>query len=153
METTDSATPKSWAMLHAKCPRCRRGNMFEGGMYSFGSNKINILCPHCHMTFEIEPGYFYAAMYVSYALNIMEVGFFCLVTYLITHNTVSPWLYLSTILTGCILVSPVNFRYSRVVLLYWLSPKIHYHPELDKAEINSNEEKTVNSFNNLKIVK
>lgn len=153
MGVTDSKTLKSWAMLHAKCPRCRRGNMFEGGMYSFGSNRININCPHCHMTFEIEPGYFYAAMYVSYALNIMEVGFFCLATYLITHNADSPWLYVCTIISGCILITPFNFRYSRVFLLYWLSPKVHYHPELDRPDLQNTKEKTVNVYSNLKIIK
>ena len=36
-------TPKSWAMLHGKCPRCRRGNMFNDGPYSFGSkNKYQL---------------------------------------------------------------------------------------------------------------
>jgi uncharacterized protein (DUF983 family) len=124
-------TPKSWAMLHAKCPRCRRGNMFNGSLYSFKSNRINVNCPHCGMVFEIEPGYFYAAMYVSYALNIMEAGFLWTAAYQITHNTTSPWLYISVILGGCFLLSPLNFRYSRVFLLYWLSPKVHYHPHLD----------------------
>ena len=46
--------------------------MFSGGMYNFGSNKIHEHCPHCNLHFEIEPGYFYAAMYVSYALNVAE---------------------------------------------------------------------------------
>ena len=131
-------TPKSWAMLHAKCPRCRRGNMFQGGMYSFGTNKINDYCPHCGMRFEIEPGYFYAAMYVSYALNVMYAGIFWTATYQLTHNTDSPWLYISIILGGCFLMSPLTFRYSRVFLLYWLSPKVHYHPDLDTDDKPTN---------------
>jgi uncharacterized protein (DUF983 family) len=124
-------TPKSWAMLHCKCPRCRRGNMFNGSLYSLSSNRINERCPHCNMLFEIEPGYFYAAMYVSYALNVMEAGFLWVAAYTITHNTTSPWLYISVILGGCVLLSPLNFRYSRVFLLYWLSPKVHYQQHLD----------------------
>jgi uncharacterized protein (DUF983 family) len=127
-------TPKAWAMLHAKCPRCRRGNMFNGSLYSFG--KINLNCPHCNMYFEIEPGYFYAAMYVSYALNVFEAGAICLLTWLVSQNTTSPWLYLSTLLGGCFVLSPLNFRYSRVILLYWLSPKIHYQPQLDTDDKN-----------------
>ncbi|UOE49789.1 DUF983 domain-containing protein [Mucilaginibacter sp. SMC90] len=130
-----SKTARSWAMRHAKCPRCRRGNMFEGGLYHLGSNGINLNCPHCRMIFEIEPGYFYAAMYVSYAMNVAEGGLIWVSTYLITGNNDSPWLYLATILGGLVLLSPLNFRYSRVALLYWLSPKVHYHPELDVAEI------------------
>lgn len=69
------------------------------------------------MTFEIEQDYFYAAMYVSYALNIMEVGSFCFLTYVITYNADSPWLYVITIITGCLLIAPVNFRYSKVFAL------------------------------------
>jgi uncharacterized protein (DUF983 family) len=129
-------TSKSWAMLHAKCPRCRRGDMFKGGAYSFG--KININCPHCNMHFEIEPGYFYAAMYVSYALNIAEAVTLAAATRVLTQNTTSPWLYLGVILGGCFILSPLNFRYSRVILLYWLSPKVHYHPELDTDDKPAN---------------
>jgi uncharacterized protein (DUF983 family) len=126
-----SQTTKSWAMLHAKCPRCRRGDMFTGGMYNFGSNKIHEHCPHCDLHFEIEPGYFYAAMYVSYALNIAEALGIVAITYLLTQNSDSPWLYTSVLLAGSILLAPINFRYSRVLLLYWLSPKINYQPHLD----------------------
>jgi len=126
-----SQTSKSWAMMHTRCPRCRRGNMFAGGMYNFGSNKIYERCPHCNLHFEIEPGYFYAAMYVSYALNIAEAFAVIAVTYLLTRNSTSPWLYTSVILTGCVVRAPINFRYSRVLLLYWLSPKINYQPHLD----------------------
>jgi uncharacterized protein (DUF983 family) len=126
-----SQTTKSWAMLHTKCPRCRRGDMFSGGMYNFGFNKIHKHCPHCNLHFEIEPGYFYAAMYVSYAMNVMEALIIVATTYLVTHNGDSPWLYIGVILTGILLLSPINFRYSRVLLLYWLSPKINYQPHLD----------------------
>jgi uncharacterized protein (DUF983 family) len=83
-------TSKSWAMLHTKCPRCRRGDMFRGGMYNFGSNKIYDRCPHCNLHFEIEPGYFYAAMYVSYALNVFEGFGLVAFTYAITQTPIRP---------------------------------------------------------------
>ena len=125
-------------MLHAKCPRCRRGDMFEGTVYSITKNKIRLECPRCNLFFEIEPGYFYAAMYVSYALNIMEGGILVTLTYLLTHNTTSPWLYCIVLIGGCFLLSPLTFRYSRVLLLYWLSPKIHYRPYLDTDDKAAN---------------
>jgi uncharacterized protein (DUF983 family) len=133
-----SETSKAWAMLHAKCPRCRRGDMFEGNLYSIIRNKIKLNCPHCNLHFEIEPGYFYAAMYVSYALNVMEGGALVTLTYLLTHNTTSPWLYCIVLIGGCFALSPITFRYSRVFLLYWLSPKIHYHPYLDTDDTPAN---------------
>jgi uncharacterized protein (DUF983 family) len=131
-------TSKAWAMLHAKCPRCRRGNLFKGAAYDLGSAKINTDCSHCNLHFEIEPGYFYAAMYVSYALNIAEAVTLSVMTYTFTHNSTSPWLYLGVILGGCFVLAPLNFRYSRVLLLYWLSPKIHYRPELDTDDKPAN---------------
>ncbi|HVW96553.1 MAG TPA: hypothetical protein VHA56_11350 [Mucilaginibacter sp.] len=127
-------TPKSSAMLRCKCPRCRRGNMFSGGFYSFFSNKIYERCPHCNLHFEIEPGYFYAAMYLSYALNVLEGFIIVALTWLITRNGDSPWLYAGTIIAGLFLLAPVNFRYGRVLLLYWFSPKINYQPHLDNDD-------------------
>ncbi|NCD70529.1 DUF983 domain-containing protein [Mucilaginibacter agri] len=124
-------TPKSKAMLQGKCPRCRRGNMFNGATYSFGGNNMREFCSNCGMKFEIEPGYFYAAMYVSYALNVAESVTIGVATFVLTQNSTSPWLYLATILGGCFLLAPFNFRYSRIVLLYWLSPKVKYQPYLD----------------------
>jgi len=124
-------TPKAWAMLHAKCPKCRRGNMFKGNMYSIGGNTMHETCPRCGLHFEIEPGYFYAAMYVSYAFNVAQAVTIAMATYILTGNMESPWLYLALILGGCFLLAPLNYRYSRIILLYWLSPKIHYQAYLD----------------------
>jgi len=124
-------TPKGWAMLHAKCPKCRRGDMFKGSMYSLKGNSMHEHCPHCNLYFEIEPGYFYAAMYVSYGFNVAEAVNIAILTYILTGNMESPWLYLSVLLVGCFALAPFNYRYSRVVLLYWLSPKIHYQSYLD----------------------
>jgi hypothetical protein len=36
-----------------------------------------------------------------------------------------------------ILLSPFHFRYSRVVLLYWLTPGVHFDPK--RAEMKSKE--------------
>lgn len=118
-------------MLHTKCPRCRRGDMFSGAIYNFGSNKIHEHCPHCNLHFEIEPGYFYAAMYISYAMNVFEGFTIAALTYFVTGNNDSPWLYVGTIIGGLFILSPINFRYSRVLLLYLMSPKIKYQPHLD----------------------
>ena len=117
------------AALHAKCPKCRSGNMFAGAMYSFGTQKMNTACPHCGFTFEIEPGYFYVAMFVSYAMNVAEMVTVAVATSVLTGST-SPWLYVSLLLGITFVLSPFNFRYSRVILLYWLTPGLHYDPKI-----------------------
>ena len=129
-------TTKSKTILKAKCPRCRRGNIFSGRMYGLRSQKTNERCPHCKMKFEVEPGYFYAAMYVSYALNVAEGVGIGILTYLVTNKLDFEyvWLYIATVIGGCVLLSPFNFRYSRVILLHWLAPKIKYNPHYDSND-------------------
>jgi uncharacterized protein (DUF983 family) len=127
-------TSKLEAVIKAKCPRCRRGDMFSGPMYGFKAQRTNEHCPHCGLRFEVEPGYFYAAMYVSYALNVAEMVNIGILTYLITGNLDFEyvWLYIATIIGGCLLLAPFNYRYSRVLLLHYLSPKVKYNESYDK---------------------
>ena len=116
------------AAMHAKCPKCRTGNMFANSMYSFKGQKMNVNCPHCGFKFETEPGYFYVAMFVSYALNVALLVTLGVGTYILTHSE-NPWLYIAVLLSVAFILSPVNFRYSRVILLYWLTPNLHFDPK------------------------
>ena len=116
---------QSYAAVNAKCPKCRRGNMFANSMYGFSSQKMNETCAHCGFKFEIEPGYFYVAMFVSYAFNIAQMVTLAVALYILTGSK-NPWIYVSVLLGSAVLLSPFNFRYSRVVLLYWLTPGVHY---------------------------
>jgi uncharacterized protein (DUF983 family) len=119
------------AILTSKCPKCRRGDVFSGTLYGLNLQKTNDRCSHCGMKFEVEPGFFYGAMYVSYAFVVGEMLNVGLFTYLITGNDTSPWLYISTIIGVILLLTPINYRYSRILLLHWLTPKIKYCPDYD----------------------
>ncbi|MBE8721691.1 DUF983 domain-containing protein [Sphingobacterium pedocola] len=112
-----------------KCPRCRKGDMFVGPLLSFSSKKMRSSCPYCSLKFEKEPGYFYVAMYVSYVFVVAELVTACVGTYIITHNMESPWLYLTVAVLATIILAPFNYRYSRIVLMYWLTPAFKYRPE------------------------
>ncbi len=131
-------TSKLDAVIHAKCPKCRRGNIFSGPMYGFKWQGTNEFCPNCKMRFEIEPGYFYAAMYVSYAFNVAQMVTLGILTYYFSGQSESPWLYIAIILSGTFLFAPFNYRYSRVVLLHWLSPKVKYNSYYDSNDYKSN---------------
>lgn len=126
-------TSQTSAALHAKCPKCRRGDMFANKGYNLFSQKMNKTCPHCGFTFEIEPGYFYVAMFVSYAFNVAEMVTMAVAIYVLTgsHN---PWAYVASLLGVSVLLSPFNFKFSRVVLLYWLTPGLHYDPDRDRDD-------------------
>jgi uncharacterized protein (DUF983 family) len=124
-------TSKFISVLQSKCPRCRRGKIFSGSLYGFNLQRTNETCSHCHMKFEIEPGFFYGAMYVSYAFVVAEMLNVGLLTYLITGNDKSPWLYIVSILLSVFALTPINYRYSKVFLLHFLAPKVKYKPEYD----------------------
>ncbi|HYK76020.1 MAG TPA: DUF983 domain-containing protein [Daejeonella sp.] len=115
--------------VEAKCPRCRTGRIFANPMYGFKGQKMNLRCPHCDLLFEREPGYFYVAMFVSYALNVAELVSLAVATYVFTGNLENPYLYMAVLFIGVFLLSPFNYRYSRVVLLYWLTPGLRYVPQ------------------------
>ncbi len=77
-------------------------------------------CPYCGLQFEIEPGYFVGAMYVSYAVSggvALVLGF--LLYYLLGDP--EGWVYASVIAPTMVLIAPVNFRFSRVVWLHYVA--------------------------------
>ena len=133
MEETEEKKLKMWpAIITAKCPKCRVGNIYANPVYSFSGQKMLKSCPHCEMVFEKEPGYFYGAMYVSYAFIVAELVTLAIGTSVLTGSK-NPWLYTIILLSVVGLLAPFNLRYSRVVLMHWLTPGLRYHPELSKA--------------------
>ncbi|SEK94672.1 Protein of unknown function [Parapedobacter koreensis] len=104
--------------------------MFVGKTYGIKRQRMNDVCPHCGFRFEIEPGYFYAAMYVSYAMSVAQVVTTGLLTYQVTKSE-SPWVYLGVLVVAILIFAPFNFRYSRLILLHYLTPKVKYDPKYE----------------------
>jgi len=123
-------TSKIKAIMASKCPKCRIGRMFVGNAYGIRRQRMNDVCPHCGFRFEIEPGYFYAAMYVSYGLSMAQLIIFGLLTYELTKSE-SPWVYLAVLVVAIIVFAPFNYRYSRLILLHYLTPKVKYNPKYE----------------------
>lgn len=135
METNKELYISQWSgFAKAKCPRCRVGKVFTGPTYGFKIQKMNEVCPHCQLKFEREPGYFYVAMFVSYAMNVAEMITVSVAAYILglqlNHDNL--WYYVAILFCTTLLCSPFNYRYSRMVLLYWLSPGLDYDPKRSK---------------------
>jgi len=111
--------PKSSAVLSCKCPRCRQGNMFDYPVWDLSHfAKMNRECSNCGFRFEVEPGFFIGAMYVSYAMVVallLTVGF---LLYLFLDDP-PVYAFIIGIVLTTILLLPLIFRYSRVLYLYW----------------------------------
>lgn len=137
MEKIKEKTLAMWpAIVHAKCPKCRVGDIYVKPIYRLTGQKIHDHCPHCGMTYEREPGYFYAAMYVSYAFIVAELVTLAVATSILTGSD-NPWLYIIILLGVTAALAPFNLRYSKVLLLHWLTPGLRYDPELSKPLINN----------------
>ena len=66
------AKPGILKLLKCKCPRCRKGDMFQDGnpWHLKNTMKMNRECPVCGQPLDIEVGFYYGSGYVSYALAI-----------------------------------------------------------------------------------
>ena len=112
--------PKSalGAALKGKCPRCRKGNMFKAGVLEVHKlNQTHEKCSHCGLLYEMEPGFWFGAMYVSYAFSvgILLANVFVLYNLFDDPET---WVYITSVLVSSLLLYPFNFRYSRIIFLY-----------------------------------
>lgn len=125
----ENKTPQWKALVHAKCPRCRRGNMFQPGHFW---QKMYVNCPHCQLHFERHPGYFYVSMFVSYAMSVAEIIAVGLATFVFSGGSDNIWLYLIVVLSTVFLLSGFNFKYSRVLHVHFLDPGLHYDPRYDR---------------------
>jgi len=59
-------------LLKCKCPRCRKGDMFENkNPYILKETmKMNKECPVCGQPLNIEVGFYYGSSYISYAVAV-----------------------------------------------------------------------------------
>lgn len=109
-------------LFRGKCPKCESGKVFKSkGMILFGRMPVmNTTCPNCKHKFEIETGFFFGAMFVSYAMAVAEaIGVF-----LIAFNfTKSALLLVFIIAVVSVLMSFVNLRYSRMIWMYLFTKK------------------------------
>ena len=120
-----SKISKAQAILSAKCPNCREGDLFEGSKMSFKNlTSINHNCPVCNANLNPEPDFYYGAMYISYAFSVALV-----ITALVALNVLIKkpelWMYLTAVVVGNIVLLPLMLRYSKVLYLY-LASKLKY---------------------------
>lgn len=72
-------------------------------------------CPHCDTLFRREPGFFLGAMYYSYGMGVLAMAPLCVTLWALDAP-------LETIgiaaLGQAIVLSPILFRYSRVLWMH-----------------------------------
>ena len=109
---------KLFPILRGKCPQCQKKNIFSsnGNLLLLKIPQMNVRCENCNLKFEKEPGFFFGAMFVSYALAVAEI----IGVFIVSHFFIGLSLLTSFfgIILSAILFSTINFRLSRTIWIY-----------------------------------
>jgi len=107
-----------YSVFNNKCPNCHNGNVFKfkNPFFLKKFDKMNDNCSHCGHKFEKEPGFFYGAMYVSYALM---VGWF-LVTWAINSFLIKADAIAFLIFLAISIISMMTYTF-RIARLFWIN--------------------------------
>ena len=79
-------------------------------------------CSVCGLTFEVEPGFFWGAMYVSYGITTGMMLVIGVLVYTFSNHEARFWGYIIPIFLAMFSSIPFTYRYSRVLMLYYFSP-------------------------------
>lgn len=104
------------SVVGQSCPRCHQGDLFVNkNPYKMENwDKMHSECSHCRLHYEIEPGFFQGAMYVSYALGVALSIVVVLVNVLIGFNALYYFIANTSVI---ILLAPFIFRWSRALYM------------------------------------
>lgn len=110
------------SFLLCRCPRCGRDRVFPHSIFNltkFAETKQS--CSHCQLNYQPEPGFFFGAMYWSYALIVGLI-----VTFSIAFSLLGLFDYaIVAIPVAIVVLLPVIFRYSRMLMLFVVYPLMY----------------------------
>jgi len=110
------------AIVRNRCPRCREGQIFRTKNPYRATTAMHPQCPRCGEDFQREPGFYFGAAYVSYALTVAL--WVAVLVALYTFDALD-WItfgffshvgtFLATGITTLVLLLPVIYRLSRSI--------------------------------------
>ena len=117
------------SILTGSCPKCQNENMYvDTNPYHLGKVlKMHENCSHCGLKYQIEPSFFYGAMYVSYAVNVaLGVATFIVAKVFIGLDLVQSF---AAIIGSLVVLYPIVLRLSRNI---YINLFVDYEPTLKK---------------------
>ena len=114
---------KIYSILKQKCPRCNEGDFFVSSAYDLkNAGKIYENCSVCGLKYEKEIGFYYGAMYVSYAFQVaLFVTLWTSFNLFIPSATIG--VQITVILLATLLFSPYLYALSKIT---WINFFIAY---------------------------
>jgi uncharacterized protein (DUF983 family) len=119
------------ALLNNRCPKCYEGKLFCSSAYNLKRlSDMPPACPVCGEDFGREPGFYFGAAYVSYALTVaLWVALFVALTCLDQWGWITftffedVSFFLTTGIVLVVLLMPILMRLSRSIWLHMFTRK------------------------------
>jgi uncharacterized protein (DUF983 family) len=117
------------SILTGSCPRCQNESMYldKNPLHLKNVLKMHEHCSHCNLKYQIEPSFFYGAMYVSYGLNVAIGIAAFIVSYVIFNSSIKTAFI--AIIAALILTFPLVLRWSRNI---YINMFVSYDKQFDK---------------------
>ena len=113
---------KFYSIAKGKCPICHEGDYWiTSNAYALKKfDKDHEVCSECGHKYEIENGFYYGAMYISYGFSIGFAIATFMAIYVLFPNT-EYYIYILATISSIFLFMPVSFRTSRLVWMNMFS--------------------------------
>ncbi|WP_426064141.1 DUF983 domain-containing protein [Flavobacterium sp. DSP2-3-1] len=108
---------KLYSILTGTCPKCQNESMYldKNPLHFNKILKMHENCGHCGLRYQIEPSFFYGAMYVSYGLNV-AIGIAAFIISFVFFDTNLKVAFI-VIIASLILSFPYVLRLSRNIYI------------------------------------
>ena len=117
------------SILTGSCPKCQNENMYvdKNPLHLGKVLKMNENCSHCGLKYQIEPSFFYGAMYVSYGLTVgIGVAAFIISKVIIGLELTQSFI---AIIVSLVALMPITARLSRNI---YINMFVSYNKEAAK---------------------
>ena len=112
-------------MFNHKCPKCREGDLFDTGSFSFQKPfEMPERCSKCGQSYFPEPGFYYGAMFMSYIItSFFSLGFvgICILVFDLSVKA-----SFGILIAGLAVLFVWFFRTARSV---WIGITVKYDPD------------------------
>lgn len=119
---------KWYSIFRGKCPVCQNESMYQdSNPYKLSETiRMHERCSHCATKYQMEPSFFYGAMYVSYAVGIAFATTAFVITNLIFGTSLAQAFV--AIIGTLLLTFPITMRLSRNI---WINMFMKYDRSKD----------------------
>jgi uncharacterized protein (DUF983 family) len=117
---------KLYSILTGTCPKCQNESMYldKNPLHLNNILKMHENCSHCGLKYQIEPSFFYGAMYVSYGLNVaIGIAAFIIAFFIFSTNLKVAF---AIIIASLVLSFPFVLRWSRNI---YINLFVDYDPD------------------------